>query len=448
MGARTAVAGAVAACALACGARIAGAQALSPDDLARKNDGGYFTGLPLVSYSTDLGFGFGARAYYYWDGHPDDPRFATTPYLYRIFLQGFVSTRGTQFHWLDFDAPKISGTPYRIRSQLIFQRDINQNYFGLGSRSLNALSFPGSSRTYNNFTDYANAEQQVQNGETYAKYDQYDLVRPYGIASVERLFDDARVRVLGGVGFSYADITDYSGKFVDAVDDSGDATRAKEAPTRLATDCAAHVIVGCGGGWDNFARVAISYDTRDFEPDPNTGVFVDAELDAGTLALGSEYNYLRVLAAARGYWSPIADRADLVLAGRLTFVGQTNGAPFFSMDTFPYTDNPVAGLGGQRTLRGYRQDRFVGSVMTLANAEVRWTFAHAHFWRQKFAFIIVPFFDAGRPYDNLGQLTIRDWKPSYGGALRISWNLATIASIDYGVSPEDTGLYINFNHIF
>jgi hypothetical protein len=71
-------------------ASVAHAQALAPDDLARKNDGGYVTGLPLFSYSNDLGYGFGARAYYYWDGHRDDPRFATTPYLYRVFLQAFV----------------------------------------------------------------------------------------------------------------------------------------------------------------------------------------------------------------------------------------------------------------------------------------------------------------------------------------------------------------------
>jgi hemolysin activation/secretion protein len=129
-------------------------------------------------------------------------------------------------------------------------------------------------------------------------------------------------------------------------------------------------------------------------------------------------------------------------------VGQTNGAPFFAMDEFPFTDDPRQGLGGHRTLRGYRQDRFVGSVMTLLNAEVRWTFAHTQFWGQKFAFIAAPFVDVGRPYDSLSELTYKDWKPSYGAALRISWNLATLATIDYGISPEDTGLYINFNHIF
>jgi len=431
-----------------CTATAAYGQALSASDLARKNDGGYFTGLPLFSYSTDIGYGFGARAYYYWNGHRDDARFASTPYLYRVFLQAFVSTRGTQFHWLDFDAPRISDTPYRIRAQLIYQRNTSENYFGIGARTLQPLAFPGSARTFSSFSDYSAAEDAVTAGTTWSRYDEYDLTRPIGIASIERLVDDGRVRLLAGLGISYASINDYSGKQVDAVDANGNDVKATEGTTRLAADCAAGAIVGCAGGRDDFFRIAASYDTRDFEPDPNTGVFIDAELDAATVALASQYNYVRALFAARGYYSPIPDKADLVLAGRFTFVGQSNGAPFFSMDTFPYTDNPIAGLGGGRTLRGYRQDRFVGSVMTVANAEVRWTFAHASFWKQKFAFIAVPFFDIGRPFDNLGQLTFSDWKPSYGGALRISWNLATIASVDYGVSPEDTGLYINFNHIF
>jgi hemolysin activation/secretion protein len=177
-------------------------------------------------------------------------------------------------------------------------------------------------------------------------------------------------------------------------------------------------------------------------------VFLDADLDTSTAALGSEYDYVRFLAAARGYYSPIPDRADLVLAARATFVWQSSGTPFFSMDTFPFTEDPRQGLGGHRTMRGYRQDRFVGPVMALTNAEVRWTFARGTLWRQKLAFIAVPFVDLGRPFDSLSDLSLRRWRPSYGGALRISWNLATVITVDYGRSPEDSGLYINFNHIF
>lgn len=425
------------------------ADRLSPDDLAHKKAGGYVTGLPLASYSTDIGLGLGARAYYYWDGHPDDPRFGETPYLYRLFLQAFASTRGLQFHWLDFDAPRIFDTPYRIRGQLIYGRNINSNYFGYGERALAPLAFPGQARTYTSYADYTADQQRIgADGRTYSKYDQYDLVRPMWIASIERLFDHNRIRVLAGFGVSYGRVRDYTGKQVDAVDAAGGDTQAIGATTRLAEDCAARRLVGCGGGRDNYLRFGISYDTRDFEPDPNAGAFLDLAIDAGTVALGSQFDYLRAMAAARGYWSPIPELADLVLAGRLMLEGQTNGTPFFAMDSLPFTEDPRSGLGGNRTMRGFRQNRFVGSVMTLANAELRWTFGHLTAWGQRFGFIAAPFFDAGRPYDSLGELSLRGWRASYGGALRIAWNLATLVTIDYGVSSEDTGFYINFNHIF
>ena len=431
-----------------CASTAALADHFDPAELAKKNEGGYVTGLPLFAYSTDIGLGLGARAYYYWNGHRDDPRFAQTPYLYRVFLQGFASTRGIQFHWLDFDAPKIFSSPFRIRSQLIFQRNLNSNYFGLGNRALDPLQFPGSG-TYDKYADYSRDQQAAGvDGKTYGKYDQFDLLRPSFIASVERLFLDDKIRVLGGLGFSYARIRTYDGKEVDALDNAGHDTKAVQASTRLTEDCAAGDLVGCKGGRDSYVRFGISYDTRDYEPDPNSGVFVDLEVDAGTVALGSEYDYVRALIAARGYWSPIPCRADLVLAGRLVFEGQTKGAPFFSMNTLPFTDDPRSGLGGHRTLRGFRQDRFVGSVMGLANAEVRWTWGHLKIKSQRFAFIVAPFFDIGRPFDGLGDLTVHDWQASYGGAFRIAWNLATIVTVDYGRSSEDSGFYINFNHIF
>jgi len=65
--------------------------------------------------------------------------------------------------------------------------------------------------------------------------------------------------------------------------------------TKLAEDCAAHVIVGRGR--DDYLRLGISYDTRDYEPDLNRGVFIDAEVDLRTAALG---------------YSPIPEDANLV----------------------------------------------------------------------------------------------------------------------------------------
>jgi hypothetical protein len=423
--------------------------AMSAADLARKNEHGYFTGLPLVAFSTDIGFGGGARLYYYWNGTRDDDRFKITPYLHRIFLQAFVSTRGIQYHWLDYDAPRIGGTPYRIRSQLIYGRNINSNYFGLGNSALNPLAFPGApGTTFDNYSDYVLAQQQVAGGTTFAKYDQFDQIKPLAIASIERLFLNGRIRVLGGFGYSYTWINDYTGKQVDALDAAGNQTTATQATTRLREDCDAGKLVGCDGGREGWFRAGFSYDTRDFEPDPNRGVFLEAALDAATVALGSQYDYVRLLLSAKGYYSPFPARADLVLAGRTFIEFQSSGTPFYVQNALPFTEDFRIGLGGHRTMRGYRQDRFVGRTMAAVTGEVRWTFTKFVVKKQKLALIAVPFVDVGRPFDNVYALTFGGWRPSYGGALRISWNLATLITFDYGRSSEDTGLYINFGHIF
>ncbi|HRI10867.1 MAG TPA: hypothetical protein PKW35_23775, partial [Nannocystaceae bacterium] len=65
-----------------------------------------------------------------------------------------------------------------------------------------------------------------------------------------------------------------------------------------------------------------------------------------------------------------------------------------------------------------------------------------------FGFILVPFVDLGGTFDKVSDTRLGALKRSQGGALRIAWNQATIVMLDYGFSDEDSGLYINFNHIF
>jgi hypothetical protein len=424
-------------------------QHLSEEDYAKKKEGGYFTGLPLANYDPNTGFGFGARLYYYWDGEKKDPLFAYTPYEHRFFANAFFTTGGLQFHWLDYDAPAIAGSPWRIRSQLIYERNTNRNYFGIDTRAQGSLSFPGDPRNFSSFDKYADAQSRVQpDGTTYGNYDKMFFERPIWVMGVERSLIGGLMRSIFGFQFSDARIEDYTGKLTDAKDASGADVKAPEAPTRLRLDCDAHRIVGCPGGWDNTLRVGLAFDSRDFEPDPNNGIFADVEADFGTRYLGSEYDYVRLMMAARGYYSPIPKLADLVLAARGVYEVQSQGAPFFSMDIFPFTEDPRAGMGGLRTLRGFKQDRFVGHVMAMSNFEIRWTFAQTKILGQRFAFIGVPFLDMGRVFDTMRDTSFQHWNRAQGAGLRIAWNLATIIMVDYGVSEEDSGLYINFTHIF
>ena len=421
---------------------------LASEDYLRKNEGGYFTGLPLVSFDPNVGLGGGVRANYFYNGDRSDRRFAYTPYLYRVFLQGFVTSGGLQFHWLDFDAPAIGNTPYRVRAQAIFARNIAQHFFELGSDAMGDLSFPGASRSYSRWADYErDLRMRRSDGSTFARYNQIDLLRPMLLMSVERTYLGGRLRPLLGLGFSYTRVRDYSGQEVDATDVDGSEVSALMESSRFSDACS-EGLQGCAGGFDNWIRTGISFDTRDFEPDPNSGVYADAALDFSTRALGSEYDYVRFLLAARYYYSPFPELADLVLAGRATFQVQSRGVPFFSLDFLPYTEDFKNGLGGLRTLRGFRQNRFVGPVLAMLNVELRWTFHHFNLWGQRFGLIAVPFVDTGRVFDSTSELSFQDWRRGQGLGLRMSWNLATIVSVDYGFSSEDTGLYINFGHQF
>ena len=426
-------------------------QHLSDEDYARKEEGGYLTGLPLFAYDPNFGYGFGARVYYYYDGHRKDSLFAYTPYLHRVFVQGFASTGGAQDHVIDYDAPAFPDPDYRVRATLEYEAATDLPYFGTGTSSLAPLRFPGAARTFSRMSDYTAATSAVQpDGTTYARYNVYGFQRPVLQLALERNMLGGVLRSMVGANISYMHLHDYTGESAptNAKDSGGHTVDAPEAQTLLAADCAAGRLIGCGGGWDNVLRLALSIDTRDFEPDPNSGVYTELSGEYGTKALGSQYQYMRLMLSVRAFYSPIPRLADLVLAVRGVYEIQTRGTPFFSESLMPFIDDNHAGLGGFRTLRGYAQNRFVGPVLALTNYEVRWTFAKFRVLKQGFALIAVPFLDIGRVFDDVGQTTFAGWKRTQGGGLRIAWNEATVIMADYGFSDEDTGLYLNFNHIF
>jgi hypothetical protein len=423
---------------------------LRSDDLARKNEGGYFTGLPLANYDPTTGVGFGARGYYYYDGKRSDPLFAYTPYEHRVIVQAFGTTRGAQDHLIDYDAPNFLHTLYRVRATLEFEAANVWPYYGDGTRTLNPLAFPGApGKTFSSLSDYNDALSRVsRGGQTYSLYNSIGFQRPTLQLGVERLLLGGILRPLIGLGFAYDHLADFTGQQTSATGLNGAGIQAKEAQTLFSADCAAHRILGCGGGWDNVLRLALSLDTRDFEPDPNDGVYAELSSEIGTKALGSQYDYARVMLSVRGFYSPIPKIADLVLAVRGLYEVQTSGTPFFSQVWLPFIDDNHEGLGGFRTLRGYDQDRFVGPIIVLTNYEVRWTFVRFHLLKQSFALMAVPFLDLGRIFDNVPQTTFAGWKRGEGAGLRIAWNEATILMADFGVSSEGTALYLNFNHIF
>jgi hypothetical protein len=410
-------------------------------DAEQKPQGTNVTALPLFDLDPNTGVGLGGGGYLTLNGARSSPLFKYTPYRQRIFLQGFATTGGYQQHMISFDGLYVGGTPYRVRAMLQFERNTNANYFGLGQATLAPLRFGGS--------NYSTLDEQVQaaslrtpDGIASPKYDHYLYTRPALEATLERGFFGGVVRAQLGFVVQYMFVSLYDGRSVVGRDAAGHDAPALEGPTKLGIDCAARAVRGCAGGWNDALKLGLVLDSRDFEPDPRSGALLDATAEWSARAFGSGYNYLRLTVQARAF-TPIA-LPDLVLAVRVLYSMQTAGVPFFAMNTLAMTTGDQRGLGGETTIRGYRQDRFVAPVAALANVELRWTFVRFSLLAQQFSLMVAPLLDAGRVFDRV-EWSFDRWKGSAGAGLRVGWNRSTIIIFDAALSPEDSGFFIDFD---
>lgn len=481
-------------------------------DLKNKKEGWFPTGLPLVNYGPIQGVGYGARVYLYENKTRKDPFFAYTPYRTRIFAQYFATTKGSQYHMLSLDSPFIFDTKWRLRMNFIYNDNPNALFYGIGTSSLQPLSYqyhndPSQARMANaTWTDYwTNSSyagpgstgtplylgNHLYNGigspyQTATRYNYYHLIQPTWNMNMEHNFFGGTVRAVISLRVSKATIQTYDGRFSKekvpvfgtspsalvtanlspvmqrAIMDAGHQTNVyanipvPNGTTKLTQAAQAGQIRGFNGGWVNTVRASLLYDTRDLEPDPNRGMFIEGTVEKSTRLLGSAYDYYKVFGQARVYYSPLPDLMKkvpkrfekLVIAARVAY-GETQGqAPFFEYRNMWSSLGTITGLGGLRTLRGYKQDRFVGPAMGWGNFEVRWKFAETRIGSQHFAFNLVPFVDVGRVWNTPSKVGLTKFKYDRGLGLRIAWNQSTIIMIDYAKSQEDSQLFVNFNHIF
>jgi hypothetical protein len=411
-----------------------------PDLLLKdKKQGSYFTGFPAIGVDPESGFTYGASVQWFDNGPTNSPFFRYTPYRRRVTVAATGSTGGSTRALIGFDAPNLNDTPWRIRTAGTFERNKFENYFGVGESSLSPLTFPGSPLRYDNFRDYAEALEKNLNGITWARYNDYQKTQVGGVATVERDYWGGWLRPQLGLQINHVDVVDYTGQRIDG---------AIMQPTHLFTDHEAGKTIGFNGGFDNALKAGLTFDTRDFEPDPASGMMLQAIARVSSRALGSAFNYEQVNFSASGFHNLLGDPHRLILAGRVDYEMQFGDVPFYSAPNIPFTEGDVDGLGGQPTLRGFVMNRFVGTTAAFANGELRWSFGETVFLRQHLRFMLVPFVDTGRVFNSIGDTTLEGWKIDGGAGLRLAWNLSTVVSFDYGRSSEGGMFSMGLGHQF
>ncbi|WP_426061764.1 Omp85 family outer membrane protein [Hymenobacter sp. B1770] len=432
---------------------------MSDADLAKKREGRFFTGIPDISSDPVTGFGFGVRTNVYWNGERTNPLFPYTPYLAKLKANAAYYTSNARELVLSLDVPYYKGTRWRFKLDFKAQQNPANLYFGLTERTLDPLrlpSTPSNGPTYKTYAAYDRDRKTLRPGQvgeaalvTDALSNRFRETEFMLNLKADYALGKGKWRVLGGYEIQHLSYSTFEGLRADAIDPaSADNTSAPNGTSLLRRDFEQGLIKGLNGGWVSLLQSAIIYDTRDFEPDPTRGYYFELGNEFSNPAIGSQFKFNKVFIQGKAFRKlPVGPRT--VLAGRFG-VGNIfgNNAPFFEFQDQWSPDGSINALGGRQSLRGYRANRFLARSLWMANVELRVRLAETKWGKQRFAFGVAPFLDAGTVRDRWQDLSFAKVKTSYGAGARIAWNQSTIISLDYGLSKEDRLLYFGIGQAF
>ncbi|UYZ63536.1 outer membrane protein assembly factor [Hymenobacter weizhouensis] len=431
---------------------------MSDADLAKKREGTFVTGLPDLSSDPVTGFGVGAKTNIYWNGRRTNPLFPYTPYLARLKANAAYFTSNAREFTLSLDVPYYRGSRWRFRVDFKAQQNPANLYFGSSEATLGRLRLPSNpAATFATYRDYNRARKTLRPGQageaalvTDALSNRFrETEFMLNLKADYALGQRGKWRVMGGYEIQHLAYKTFEGFEADAVNPvSGEETQAPNGASLLARDYRQGRIFGLEGGWVSLLQTALIYDTRDFEPDPTRGVYVEVANEFSNPIIGSEFRFDKLFVQGRYYRRlPVGRRT--VLAGRVG-VGNIFGAeaPFFEFQDQWSPDGSINALGGRQSLRGYRANRFLARSLAFANAELRVRLADVQVGKQSFGLGVAPFLDAGTVRDRWQDLSFDRVKLSYGAGARIAWNLSTIVFADYGLSAEDRLFYFGIGQVF
>ncbi|TKB97588.1 Omp85 family outer membrane protein [Pedobacter cryophilus] len=430
---------------------------MSDADLEKKKEGTFFTGIPDFSSDPVTGFGFGLRSNVYWNGEKTNPLFPYTPYLAKLKANAAYYTSNARELILSLDIPYYKGTRWRFKVDFKAQQNPSNLYFGSTQATLGDLRLPSDENTtFPTYDEYDEARKTLRPGEpgeasfvTDALSNRFRETEFMLNLKADYALGNGKWRIMGGYEIQNLQYATFEGREAESVNPvTGQNTNSPNGFSLLRRDFDQAAISGLDGGWISILQTALIFDTRDFEPDPTKGTYFEIANEFSNPIIGSQFNFNKLFLQGRLYKKlPFGNRT--VLAGRLG-VGNIfgNNAPFFEFQDQWSPEGSINALGGRQSLRGYRANRFLARSMWFTNIELRYRFAEAKFQKQRFAFGVAPFFDAGTVRDRWQDLNLKNIKTSYGAGLRVAWNQSTIISFDYGASKEDKLFYIGIGQAF
>jgi outer membrane protein assembly factor BamA len=427
---------------------------LSQNDTLSKAEniktGWTFGVLPAVSYNSDLGFQYGGVVNFYH--HGDGSNYPK--YNHSLFLEISRFTKGSGINRFFYDSEQLL-------SGLRTTADVSY----LTEKALDFYGFNGYDAIYN--PEWEDDTHPEYISRVFYRHERQKFKFTFDFQG--KLYGD-HLRWLAGIGVFNTKIAPVD---IDALNKGKDGNDLLPDVPGLYDRYVEWGVIADdekNGGWNNHLKLGIVYDTRDFEPNPSTGMWSELIFFISPDIAGNDFGYTKLSMTHRQY-VPLLPEKKLTLALRghyqTTIAGNT---PFYMqpylISSFYNAANTDA-LGGARTLRGVLRNRVVGDGIVMGNAELRWRSNSRMFFNQEFYLGINTFLDTGKAVDKIDLNTsgvpeeeqdeffktgAERFHTSAGIGLRVVMNENFIVAVDYG-KPFDrrdgkSGLYIGLNYLF
>ncbi len=361
-----------------------------------------FTGLPIVYFSPNTGWKYGARLQWV--------DYRRRPYRYKMTLYMLRAEKGDTRLYYRIRVPRISGTSFGVQLLASFRNDIRTRYYGQGNDSVFNEKFIDQSHP--DFKD--------------GNYYLYKLEAPRFIFNLLRHLGGP-VSMSIGVGVERTKVSRRGGRSFYVEEGTPD---------------------GVEDGLTSFGSLTFNWDTRDEETIARDGVFHEWSYENSRNSLLAlifeEIDFRRYTFTDARYFS-LSPRFNL--AHRWVFEVLSGSVPLYAYGEVGGSRR-VKGLGGSDSLRGFDRQRFTDNVRFFSNLEMRYQLFNTRAFKQYFEWHGIFFMDMGRVWPHLGRLTLKRMHRTAGGGLRLYWNSEFVIRADLGFSAEQVYLGLKYRNIF
>ncbi len=371
-----------------------------------------FSGIPALGFGPDSGFGFGAVGAMYVDKEN------FLPYKLALGIKIYLTTKGVNSHAIQLDQIKAFGLPLRLTTRLGFYSTIAQNYCGRASDATCNLQ---------------DAELEENQGKLMGDererfinhYYKNRFMSFYGdLASRWLLWkDQAKLGLMLSYRGSYYLTRDFkqNGPY--------EGSLYQKDFSDQKTD-----------GYLSALEVGLMLDKRDNEPAPTSGYWLESSVRGSSFLIGSAWDYFGGNAAAR-FYLPLDHGRRLVVASQTIADVIVGNLPYDAMSRIGGSQTPsdFTAIGGQFIGRGIREQRFVGRIKLIEQAEFRYNFWSFALLKQNFDLNFALMADLGMTAWDFSRFTkdMQNLYTGFGGGLRINWNKTFVIRADLGVSPNE-----------